>query len=149
MAKPKSKLWKNEEINVWYYWLLDWEPQQQFPVNKFFQILRHGITTSERCASMAESKSFESKFGMSLTRKNCEFIKYDYLFENCSLASLQGIRQKGLIWEDYSTSSSFGFDLGFAHKWRHGLREEGHQGFCDDSTKPLLIKSMTMGEGVS
>ena len=26
---------------------------------------------------------------------------------------------------------------------------EGYQGFCDDITKALVLKSMTMGEGVS
>jgi hypothetical protein len=29
------------------------------------------------------------------------------------------------------------------------LGGRGYQGFCDDSTKALVIKSVTMGEGVS
>ncbi len=40
-------------------------------------------------------------------------------------------------------------EQGVVHKWRHGLKGRGYQGFCDDSTKALVIKSATMGEGVS
>ena len=32
------------------------------------------------------------------------------------------------------------------NKWSHGLRK-GFQGFCDDSTKALVSKSVTLGEG--
>ncbi len=39
--------------------------------------------------------------------------------------------------------------LGVVHEWRHGLGKRGYQGFCDDSTKALELKSVTMEEGVS
>ncbi len=35
--------------------------------------------------------------------------------------------------------------LGIIYKWRHGLRGSGYQGFCDDSNKFLLLKSVTLG----
>jgi hypothetical protein len=36
--------------------------------------------------------------------------------------------------------------FGVVHKWRHGRRGKG-QGFCDNSTKASLIKSVTKGGG--
>ena len=33
--------------------------------------------------------------------------------------------------------------LGVVHKWRHGLGGGGGRGFCDDSTKALVIKRVT------
>ncbi len=41
-----------------------------------------------------------------------------------------------------SEFSSFwsGFCKGVIHKWRHGLRGEGGQGFCDNSTNPWTMK---------
>ena len=36
--------------------------------------------------------------------------------------------------------------LGVIHKWHHGITGWG-QGFCDNSTKTLLLKSVTMGGG--
>ena len=35
--------------------------------------------------------------------------------------------------------------LGVVHKWRHGLR--GYQGFCDNSTKALVLNGAMMGGG--
>ncbi len=40
---------------------------------------------------------------------------------------------------------SFWDILGVVHKWRHGIRGKG---FCEDSTKALVIKSVTKGVGV-
>ncbi len=33
---------------------------------------------------------------------------------------------------------------GVVHIWRHGLK--GYQGFCDNSTKALVLKCVTMGD---
>ena len=58
-----------------------------------------------------------------------------------------------LFWKFSHSQSSFknlvikGFWLGVVHGWRHSLRRRG-QGFWDDSTKPLVQNSVTMGEGV-
>jgi hypothetical protein len=40
------------------------------------------------------------------------------------------------------------FTLGAVHKWRHAKRGV-YQGFCDNSTKALVLKRVTMmGEGI-
>ncbi len=37
------------------------------------------------------------------------------------------------------------FYQGFVQKWRHGLRVEGVSRFCDNSTKAIVLKSVTKG----
>ncbi len=37
--------------------------------------------------------------------------------------------------------------LGVVHKWRHALGGRGCQGFCDNITNALVMKSVTMGGG--
>ncbi len=37
------------------------------------------------------------------------------------------------------------FVLGIVHKWRHGSRGRGYQGFCDNFTEASEIKSVTIG----
>jgi len=32
---------------------------------------------------------------------------------------------------------------------RHGRMGRGYQGFCDNNSKAQVLKSMTMGEGIS
>ena len=47
----------------------------------------------------------------------------------------------------YNDHGYYEISLRVIHKWRHGLRGGGGQGFCDDSTKALVIQSVTMGGG--
>ncbi len=49
------------------------------------------------------------------------------------------------IFTSWTQRQSSRIIFGVIHKWRYSL--EG-QGFCDSSTKALVIKSVTMGEGV-
>ncbi len=50
----------------------------------------------------------------------------------------------------YIVTISLAFkSLGVVHNIRHGFRGEGCQGFCDNSTKALVMKNLTMGEWVS
>ncbi len=37
--------------------------------------------------------------------------------------------------------------IGPVDKWRHGFRGRGYQGFCDNSTRALALKSVTIGGG--
>ena len=39
----------------------------------------------------------QQKFKIHLTKKNCEFVKFVYLFENCSIVGMQGIEIKGIF----------------------------------------------------
>ncbi len=49
---------------------------------------------------------------------------------------------------DYTDIKVFlDFYLWAVHKWRHSLRGEGYLGFCDNSTKALLLKRVTIGKG--
>ncbi len=47
--------------------------------------------------------------------------------------------------DHFRSTKSLEFTFGVVHEGRHGLRVEGSQEICDDSTKAFVIKSMTMG----
>lgn len=52
-----------------------------------------------------------------------------------------------LLWMLIGQHTSFGIDV--IHKWCHGLRRDGYQGFCDKSTECLVLKVWQWGIGVS
>ncbi len=46
-----------------------------------------------------------------------------------------------------SNLANYCCSLGAVHKWRKGLGGRGYQGFCDNNSWVLLLKSVTIGEG--
>ncbi len=72
------------------------------------------------------------------------FFYVQFLWESVSVYYFK-LLIKNSLWS--GANFYFTHRPGAVHKWRHGLRGRGFQGFCDNSTKVLLIESMTMGRG--
>jgi hypothetical protein len=56
-------------------------------------------------------------------------------------------KDRKLFLKYYYPNHYFWICLGVVHKWRHGLRARGGQGFCDNSTKAIVLKSVTIWGG--
>jgi hypothetical protein len=53
--------------------------------------------------------------------------------------------QRWIFWATYISQLICVFHLGAVHKWRLGLRGRVYHGFCDNSTKALVLKRVTRG----
>jgi hypothetical protein len=104
------------------------------------------ICSTDNGASIVVLSSIQSGYGP-LAGKFCNRQEGVYKDEETSLLAAGKL---SFLLRLIHSLISFTYTLGVVHKWRHGIKgEKGCQGFCDNSTKALVMKCVSMGDGVS